>query len=276
MALPRELALDPEQIEEIMTTEWNLRIATQGPGDRINLTPMWFGWAGGRIYIYGRGQKVANLRRRPECTVIVDRNEKFPELQALMFQGVASVLEDAAAEVTANVVRADALVAIFMPNQPQVPEKRQANRTPTGVTRLRMPANPRPVRITSRTANTIATTLYWRLRYAIAPARTAEAISIMSSSPSGYAITFLLSTKADISAATAATGATNQTHASVAICDRSASTNTFTLLTSIHVCAARTARLGGFSCHRYRGVDLRVQANASGEVGEAGEPADLP
>jgi nitroimidazol reductase NimA-like FMN-containing flavoprotein (pyridoxamine 5'-phosphate oxidase superfamily) len=98
MALPRELALDPEQIEEIMTTEWNLRIATQGPGDRINLTPMWFGWAGGRIYIYGRGQKVVNLRRRPECTVIVDRNEKFPELQALMFQGIASVLEDAAAE----------------------------------------------------------------------------------------------------------------------------------------------------------------------------------
>lgn len=98
MALPRELALDPEQVEEIMGTEWNLRIATHGPGERINLTPMWFGWAGGRIYIYGRGQKVANLRRNSLCTVIVDRNEKFPELQALMFQGKASVLEDAAAE----------------------------------------------------------------------------------------------------------------------------------------------------------------------------------
>jgi nitroimidazol reductase NimA-like FMN-containing flavoprotein (pyridoxamine 5'-phosphate oxidase superfamily) len=98
MALPRELALDPEQIEEIMTSEWNLRIATHSPGDRINLTPMWFGWAGGRIYIYGRGQKIANLRRQPECTVIVDRNEKFPELQALMFQGRATVLEDAEAE----------------------------------------------------------------------------------------------------------------------------------------------------------------------------------
>lgn len=98
MALPKELALDPEQIEEIMTTEWNLRIATRGPGDRINLTPMWFGWAGGRIYIYGRGQKVVNLRRHRECTVIVDRNEKFPELQALMFQGLATVLEDGAEE----------------------------------------------------------------------------------------------------------------------------------------------------------------------------------
>ena len=98
MALPRELALDAAQIEEIMASQWNMRIASVGPGSRINLTPMWFGWAGGRVYFYGRGQKVVNLRRNPECTVLIDRNEKFPELQAVMFQGRAQVLEDAAAE----------------------------------------------------------------------------------------------------------------------------------------------------------------------------------
>jgi nitroimidazol reductase NimA-like FMN-containing flavoprotein (pyridoxamine 5'-phosphate oxidase superfamily) len=98
MALPRELALDAAQIEEIMASQWNMRIASIGPGTRINLTPMWFGWAGGRVYFYGRGQKVVNLRRNPECTVLIDRNEKFPELQAVMFQGRAQVLEDAAAE----------------------------------------------------------------------------------------------------------------------------------------------------------------------------------
>ena len=98
MPLSRKLALTPDQIDEIMTTEWNCRIATCGPGDRINLTPMWFGWAGGRVYIFGRGQKVVNLRRNPSCTVIVDRNEKFPELQAVMVQGQAHVLEDARAE----------------------------------------------------------------------------------------------------------------------------------------------------------------------------------
>ena len=98
MPLSRKLALDDEQIREIMTETWNCRIATIGPGTRINLTPMWFGWAGGRIYIYGRGQKVVNLRRNPECSIIVDRNEKFPELQAVMLQGKAVVLEDEAAE----------------------------------------------------------------------------------------------------------------------------------------------------------------------------------
>ncbi|NJN51362.1 MAG: hypothetical protein HC809_05845 [Gammaproteobacteria bacterium] len=98
MSLPRELALAPEQIEALMASQWNMRIATIGPRNRINLTPMWFGWSGGRIYFYGRGQKVVNLRRNPSCTVIVDRNEKFPELQAVMIQGQGLVLEDAAAE----------------------------------------------------------------------------------------------------------------------------------------------------------------------------------
>jgi len=98
MSLPTELALSVSQIDEIMTSQWNMRIATIGPGSRINLTPMWFGWGGGRIYFFGRGQKVVNLRRNPICTVIVDRNEKFPELQAIMFQGRGIVLEDAAAE----------------------------------------------------------------------------------------------------------------------------------------------------------------------------------
>ncbi len=81
-----------------MTSSWNMRIATLGPERAINLTPLWFGWAGGKVYFYGRGQKIANLRRTPSCTVLVDRNERFPELQGAMFHGMGVVLEDAAAE----------------------------------------------------------------------------------------------------------------------------------------------------------------------------------
>ena len=98
MPIPKELALTPEQLDELMMTSWNMRIATVGPGKRINLTPLWFAWVGGKIYTYCRGQKVVNLRREPVTTVLVDRNERFPELQAAMFQGKAVVLEDAEAE----------------------------------------------------------------------------------------------------------------------------------------------------------------------------------
>jgi nitroimidazol reductase NimA-like FMN-containing flavoprotein (pyridoxamine 5'-phosphate oxidase superfamily) len=93
-----KLALTAEELDELMTSSWNMRVATVGPEQRINLTPLWFGWAGGRIYFYGRGQKIANLRRDPACTVLVDRNERYPELVGAMFQGQATVLEDAEAE----------------------------------------------------------------------------------------------------------------------------------------------------------------------------------
>lgn len=98
MGISKEIALTSAQLDEILLNEWNMRMATVGPGQRINLTPMWFGWAGGKIYTHGRGQKVVNLRANPTCTVLVDRNEKFPELQGIMMLGVAKVLEDAAAE----------------------------------------------------------------------------------------------------------------------------------------------------------------------------------
>ena len=96
--IPKELGLAHEQLDELLTTSWNLRVATVGPGERINLTPLWFGWGGGKVYFYCRGQKITNLRRQPRATVLVDRNERFPELQGVMFQGTARVLEDADAE----------------------------------------------------------------------------------------------------------------------------------------------------------------------------------
>jgi hypothetical protein len=98
MPIPKELSLTPEQLDELMLTSWNMRIATVGPGTRINMTPLWFGWAKGNIYTYCRGQKVANLRRNPQATILVDKNERFPELVGAMFQGRAVVLEDADAE----------------------------------------------------------------------------------------------------------------------------------------------------------------------------------
>ena len=98
MSLPREIALSDEEIDDVMIDQWNLSIATIGPGTKINLTPMWFGWVQEKIYISARGQKVVNLRRNPQCTVLVDKNEKFPELQGIMMDCRAAVLESKVGE----------------------------------------------------------------------------------------------------------------------------------------------------------------------------------
>lgn len=98
MALSRDLALTDAQRDEILSSEWNMRISTISPSGRINATPLWFAWHAGKIWAYCRGQKVDNLRRNPQCTVLVDKATRFLELQGIMIQGEATVLEDAAAE----------------------------------------------------------------------------------------------------------------------------------------------------------------------------------
>jgi len=79
---------------QLVSTAWTLRIATRGPGDRLNLTPLWFYWAGGRFYAFTRGQKLANLRRDPNCTVTIDGGERYPELHGAMVHATTRILEN--------------------------------------------------------------------------------------------------------------------------------------------------------------------------------------
>ena len=94
------LNLTDVQIDQLLSEESRLRIATIGPGSDINLTPMTFGYANGKIYIFARGQKITNLRRSPTATILVDIGEAWRELQGVMLRGRARVLEDADAEVS--------------------------------------------------------------------------------------------------------------------------------------------------------------------------------
>ena len=96
--IDERLRMTAGDIDRLMATESRLRIATIGPGTDINLTPMTFGWAGGRVYLFGRGQKVANLRRNPTATVLVDVGDSWRSLKGVMMRGNARVLEDAEAE----------------------------------------------------------------------------------------------------------------------------------------------------------------------------------
>jgi nitroimidazol reductase NimA-like FMN-containing flavoprotein (pyridoxamine 5'-phosphate oxidase superfamily) len=96
--IPEHLRLADDEIDTLMRRESRVRIATLGPGSRINLTPMTFGWANGKVYVFGRGQKVANLRRNPTATVLLDLGDAWRELKGVMMHGSARVLESAAEE----------------------------------------------------------------------------------------------------------------------------------------------------------------------------------
>lgn len=98
--IAEHLKLTEHELHTLMQKESRLRIATIGPGSDINLTPMTFGWANGKVYIFARGQKAVNLRRNPTTTVLVDIGEVWRELKGVMLRGTAKILEDATAEET--------------------------------------------------------------------------------------------------------------------------------------------------------------------------------
>ncbi len=92
--ISEDLKLTQSEIDGLLTREQRMRIATLGPGTDINLTPMSFGYADGRIYTFGRGQKVVNIRRNPTATVLVDIGSQWRDLQGVMLRGRAHVLEN--------------------------------------------------------------------------------------------------------------------------------------------------------------------------------------
>ncbi|MCH8257620.1 MAG: pyridoxamine 5'-phosphate oxidase family protein [Proteobacteria bacterium] len=92
------LRLSATEIDMLMRHETRIRIATIGPGSEINLTPMTFGWANGLVYIFGRGQKVVNLRRNATATILLDIGSSWRDLQGIMMRGQAKVLENEAEE----------------------------------------------------------------------------------------------------------------------------------------------------------------------------------
>ena len=58
------------EIDALLRAESQLRIATLGPGTGINLTPMTFGWAGGKVYLHSG--KDGTLIRAWTCRVMGD------------------------------------------------------------------------------------------------------------------------------------------------------------------------------------------------------------
>ena len=91
--IAKKLQLSDADVNALMSGKVHLRMATIGPDTDINLTPMTFGWAGCKVYIFGRGQKIANLRKASTATVLVDVGSDWRELKGVMMRGHGIVLE---------------------------------------------------------------------------------------------------------------------------------------------------------------------------------------
>jgi PPOX class probable F420-dependent enzyme len=90
------VSLDEAEIEEFLTSNMKVQIATIGPDGAPHLTTLFYVVEDGQIafWTYGASQKVVNLRRDPRISCLVEDGEDYFELRGVSIQGTARLVEE--------------------------------------------------------------------------------------------------------------------------------------------------------------------------------------
>ena len=85
-----------EEVEEFLDGRHTMNVATIGPGGKIHLVAMWYGFLEGApaFWTYGKSQKILNLQRDPRLTALVETGDTYEELQGVELVGTGTIVED--------------------------------------------------------------------------------------------------------------------------------------------------------------------------------------
>lgn len=88
--------MTPEEVDAFLAERHTMNIATYGPDGTIHLVAMWYGFVEGDVAFetFAKSQKVANLRRDPRMTVLVEDGRSYDQLRGVEMVGTAEVIED--------------------------------------------------------------------------------------------------------------------------------------------------------------------------------------
>ena len=88
--------MTPAELQAFLEEEQILQVATIGPDGSPHLVPMWYVMEGNQIVFrsFSKSQKIANLRRDPRLTVLVERGAAYTELQGVMIRGTGNLITD--------------------------------------------------------------------------------------------------------------------------------------------------------------------------------------
>jgi PPOX class probable F420-dependent enzyme len=93
----RELIkMTDDEVADFLDGRHVVNIATFGPDGNIHLVAMWYGFIDGHVAFetFAKSQKVANLRRDPRITCLVEAGEGYEELQGVEIVGRAVLIDD--------------------------------------------------------------------------------------------------------------------------------------------------------------------------------------
>lgn len=90
MPIPRsELRLDDADLEDLLTTERTMRVATVGSDDSPHVVPMWFVWHEGAIWINNlrKARRSSDLAAGSTVALCIDTGFEYFELRGAVLYG---------------------------------------------------------------------------------------------------------------------------------------------------------------------------------------------
>lgn len=92
----RRIAMTPAEVDDFLAAERTCRVASAGADGRPHVTPLWFVWTGGALWLTSlvRSQRWTDLARDPRVAVVVDTGEQYGELRGVEISGTAEQVGD--------------------------------------------------------------------------------------------------------------------------------------------------------------------------------------
>ena len=91
-----QIRMTDEERAEFLGGRRTMQVATHGADGTIHLVAMWYGFDGENpaFETFARSQKVLNLRRNPNLTVLVEDGDTYETLRGVQIVGRAELIEE--------------------------------------------------------------------------------------------------------------------------------------------------------------------------------------
>jgi PPOX class probable F420-dependent enzyme len=91
-----KIRMTADEIDEFLHGKHTMSLASINPDGSIHLVAMWYGFLEGAIAFEtkAKSQKVANLRRNPNITCMVESGDDYNELKGVQIIGKAEIFDD--------------------------------------------------------------------------------------------------------------------------------------------------------------------------------------
>ncbi len=90
------IAMTDEERDAFLAAERTCRVATVGKDGAPHVSPLWFSWHGGALWLFSitRSQRWADLVRDPRVSVVVDAGVDYLDLRGVELSGRAEIVGD--------------------------------------------------------------------------------------------------------------------------------------------------------------------------------------